>query len=275
MSAESKHRCNITYGIILCYVPDKPKYNFEDIEFFYCHRKDSIWYAEFLRGHLSEDKLSYYMNFITKEEYKRLKDFNEGKYSFNELWEDMCMHKRGGKRKEKQKEKFNDMKESGKLTELLSSIKATKDHYVEFPKGRRENKESSLSTAIREFREETNISPSLIDILNAKPVELKYTGTDGDIYTIHYFIGITRNKLYPHCINSISRFREYTVSNEVSKIGWAKFNECESMLSESQKPILEKVKSKLNLFGSLLYDTTNSKVFIRKPALKKSFVRKR
>lgn len=60
----------------------------------------------------------------------------------------------------------------------------------EIPKGKRQNKETDLQCAVREFCEETGLGPENIRIFkNVVPLEEVYTGINGVEYKHIYFIG--------------------------------------------------------------------------------------
>ena len=60
----------------------------------------------------------------------------------------------------------------------------------EIPKGKRQNKETDLQCAVREFCEETGLGPENIRIFkNVVPLEEVYTGVNGVEYKHIYFIG--------------------------------------------------------------------------------------
>ena len=133
-------------------------------------RKDSLCYIEFLRGKYDIYNLDYIQILIDKcnlEEKQKLL-----LKSFDILWSDLWLINSEDKKYSnsvdytKGWEKFNKLsdgflyKKTGELINLKYFIDKSKTSYNEteweFPKGRRNNKESNLECAKREFTEETN-----------------------------------------------------------------------------------------------------------------------
>ncbi len=246
-----------SYGIILCYIPPDP-YDFESVEFMVCHRKDSLWYSEFLRGHLEDEKLEYYLQFITSKEKQNLINYCEEKLTFQELWYDMTMSNKESKYYFKCKEYIESLKD--RLQVCLTKIENNTDTYVEFPKGRKNYDEEGIYTALREFVEESKIGPSYVNIIDIRPIVYDYTGTDGKCYTNHYYLALTTKKVRPHCIEHKSKLRRYIVSNEVSRIEWKKFSDCCKIMDET---LMIKLKYIFETYNSMFKDG-NIK-FKRKP----------
>jgi 8-oxo-dGTP pyrophosphatase MutT (NUDIX family) len=66
------------------------------------------------------------------------------------------------------------------------------------PKGRRDNKETDLQCAIREFQEETQLADNSITIYkNIMPLEEVYVGNNGIKYRHIYFIGELTQEIRP------------------------------------------------------------------------------
>ena len=84
-----------------------------------------------------------------------------------------------------------------------------------FPKGKREQHETDIRCASREFEEETGISKQSIHVLqNVKPVEEVYIGTDGRPYKHKYFIAIMKDDFVNKTV--LTNFQR----SEVSKVMW-------------------------------------------------------
>ncbi len=247
-----------SYGIILCYIPEP--YKFESVEFLVCHRKDSLWYSEFLRGHLEESKLEYYLQFVTVKEKQNLLDYCDDKLTFGELWYDMTMSDKESKFYSRCEEYIGNLKKDGTLKLYLNKVENKVDTYVEFPKGRKEHNEDNLHAALREFVEESKIGLSYVNLIDVRPIVYQYTGTDDKTYTNHYYLAITNKKVRPHCIEHKSKIRRYIVSNEVSRIEWKKFEDCTDIINED---LLRKIKYTFDTYHTIFED--KSIRFKRKP----------
>jgi 8-oxo-dGTP pyrophosphatase MutT (NUDIX family) len=117
-----------------------------------------------------------------------------------------------------------------------------------FAKGRKMITETELSCAIREFEEETTIPRENIQVLDIKPFDELYTGTDGRLYRSIYYIAYIPyipNIVLQH--NDTGVRPEGFVSEEVSQIRWCDYNTALSLIDTPKQQILHYV-NKILLF---------------------------
>ena len=174
----------LSYGIIL-YDDSIP----DNIKIVMIERKDSISYIEFLRGkyksHTNIDYIKLLLSRFSVDEKQRIISND-----FDELWKQLWIHTETINPRVKReytisKRNFNRIKDGfeyeGKSYNLQSLIEETDTLYEsnewELPKGRRNLRENNRECAIREFQEETNISPSWLtaDIINVRKTILGST----------------------------------------------------------------------------------------------------
>jgi len=216
----------LSYGIIL--------FN-EKQEIIMIERKDSISYIEFIRGKYYIEQSEYIqllinrMNILEKNKLE--------KYSFKELWTDICFSN-NNKEYEGCCEKYNNI-------DIKSYLEKTKYNYKynewEIPKGRRNLNESNKCCAIREFEEETNIKLDEYDIYdNIIPLEEEYIGSNGERYKNVYYIGKIKN-------NNKELTIDYENNNQISEIKsiqWLNKKECIERIreySDYKLNIIEKI----------------------------------
>ena len=98
-------------------------------------------------------------------------------------------------------------------------------------KGRRNNHESNIKCAIREFQEETDINKDEYILLeNVNPISEEFVGSNGVRYKhIYYYAFYKGNR--DLSINK-DKYEQYS---EIGDIRWLSLNECLSKLRESQK----------------------------------------
>jgi 8-oxo-dGTP pyrophosphatase MutT (NUDIX family) len=124
------------------------------------------------------------------------------------------------------KKQFEDLTtkgdSDGKLLRVY--VDGTKTTWTEpewgFPKGRRSVRESELTCASREFKEETGISDTCVHILDEPPLIEQYLGTNGIMYKQTYFLGSCSPTLTAH-IQTDNRIMQ----REVGGIGWFTYEE--------------------------------------------------
>ena len=183
-------------------------------------RKDSLGYVEFMRGKYPLYNQEYIQNIInemTIQEKANLLTKN-----FNVLWKELWGDYYGVQYKSEEKsasEKFYQVKEGIHLFDenffnLEQLIQNSNTSWTEpewgFPKGRRNYNENDLTSALREFSEETGVSKHKIHVIkNIIPFEEIFTGSNFKSYKHKYFIAHTNS-------NELTNYQK----SEVSKIKW-------------------------------------------------------
>jgi ADP-ribose pyrophosphatase YjhB (NUDIX family) len=207
-------------------------------------RRNTIGMIEFLRGKYDVLDFNYIIklfNMMTFDEKRILREYD----SF-----DMIRTVIGLKREynykteyDSAKQKFLTLKQNptGDQVNLLLDKSYTKWSSPEWgiPKGRRNNKETDIDCAIREFVEETGIKYKNINVYrNIKPIKEIYTGINGVIYKHIYFLANIKDT--DDATENIKRIEKGGFLNyEISNIKL--FN-----LSEAHKLIRPYYVSKLN-----------------------------
>lgn len=198
----------------------------QTIKYLMIRRKDSLGYVDLIRGKYNIRNNLYIQNIIdemTLEEKKRIQEV-----PFEELWNGLwnrTLHASKYKNEKIVSEmKYNQLREGIKNQDdsisLKDYIEESKTLWEEpewgFPKGRRNYKEKDIETALRELREETNISYKNISIIyNIKPYDEIFIGSNFKSYRNRYFIGYIKNN------NVALRIQE----SEVGDIGWYAYEE--------------------------------------------------
>ena len=243
------HQCKLpitSYGVILF------RSSLEGLQFLMIRRKDSFGYIDFIRGKYSPYNVDHIQNIINEMsilEKERIK-----KESFEDLWKSMWGDTNNSQYKNEEMsslKKFELLKNGIQINEekinLVSLIKNStttwKETEWEFPKGRRNYQEKDIDCAIREFEEETGISPSFINIIeNVLPFEEIFIGTNHKSYKHKYFLAYMNDNI--DSVESLENFQK----TEVSKLEWKNLNQC----LESIRPYnLEKKKLITNIYNVL------------------------
>lgn len=196
-----------------------------DYEFLMIRRKDTLGYVDFMRGKYQLFNKQYIMNILsetTLQERENLKkDFD---YNWSELWGDLNLKQRYLNEENVSRDKFNALKDgvhSLKIEyNLESCLREVQTRWEEpewgFPKGRREHKEKEVTTAIREFCEETGINEADINIINnIQPYEEIFNGSNFKSYKHKYYVALIKSPL------TLNNFQK----SEVSAIEWKTYPE--------------------------------------------------
>jgi 8-oxo-dGTP pyrophosphatase MutT (NUDIX family) len=197
--------------------------NYYEIKFLLIQRRDSIGFIELLRGKYQETDdtyLSKIIDIMTIEERNRVMNSD-----FNDLLDKFIINKNSRQYKYEYidaKDKFNRIKDSGKLKELIDN---SSTNWIEpewgFPKGRRHLKESDFDCACREFEEETGYNEEDYMIIhNVKLLEESFLGTNKIRYKHNYFLAKSCSQRIPE-INKNNK----TQIAEIGNIGWFSFQE--------------------------------------------------
>jgi 8-oxo-dGTP pyrophosphatase MutT (NUDIX family) len=174
-------------------------------------RKNTLGYMDFMRGKFPSSNKKYIMNLINEMTLEEKADLLAKPYAelFQALWKTDLTDTFA-------RDKFDELKGSGELAELVA---ASKTRWVEqewgFPKGRRNNQESELSSALREYQEETGYDSSkLVLIENLVPYEEIFIGSNYKAYKHKYYVAVGRP-------TKLANFQE----SEVSALAWFPFEE--------------------------------------------------
>ena len=142
---------------------------------------------------------------------------------------------------EKSNQFFNKLKNTI-LNELLEQCnKKYETPEWEFPKGRRNNRESNYKCAIREFEEETDLESDEYTLLeNVCPLIEEYTGSNGVRYKHIYYISFYKG------LNDLSiNTEKYEQYSEIGDIKWLTIDECLLKIRPEQitkKDIIHEIK---------------------------------
>lgn len=210
-------------------------------------RKKSLGYVEFIRGKYSLSAPSLLYNLISEMTIQEKQDVVTK--SFDELWSDLWKSIPDGSTEEVlSREKFIQLKngcmiqnEHVTLQSLIdASTTAWESPEWGFPKGRRNNYESDIVCAYREYEEETGYDRQDVDIIkNILPYEEIFTGSNYKSYKHKYFIGRSKNSVqsrpYQDC--------------EVSDLQWLSFDDAMRKIrpyNVERKKVLSMVRDMLN-----------------------------
>ena len=154
-----------SYGLI-CFRPRRKKNNDDntshyklDYEIVMVQRKYTIGYIEFLRGKYQTHNLKYLKKIISlmvDDERNNILHIAD----FDKLRDELRMNQKTKLYKyeyDESRKKFNYLLKKGLIQSLFTKVKLWDEPEWGLPKGRRNNYETNLECAIREFTEETGI----------------------------------------------------------------------------------------------------------------------
>lgn len=206
-------------------------------------RKDSMSYMEFLRGKYDPTNAAYMVKIfsnMTKEEHERIL---EPATTFDFLWTRLWGQGRDSKTME-----YELSKEMFDKLDLPTLIKNAPSKYKDpewgFPKGRRMKGELDTETALREFIEETNISPSAFNLTKMNLIET-FTGTNGVRYRHIYFIATLKDSRLFNLRSQLTQMQR----KEISEVGWKTLAECRQITRPHYKErldLLTKLEEKIS-----------------------------
>ena len=201
----------------------------ENIKILMIQRKHSLGYIEFIRGRYNEKKLNndneYCNNFYPSINYL-IEQMNEEEINnintktFDELWTNLWNNNNNKYLNEylSSKFKFNEIK----INYKPDNFKKSKYIFNEwgFPKGRRNQYETDLICALREFEEETNINEKNIYMFdNCNHIRETMVGTNGITYIHNYFLALLNDdKICVHKNNEIGDIRIMNIKECINLI---------------------------------------------------------
>lgn len=204
---------------------------FDKIKFLLIRRKHSLGYLEFIRGKYKvedEIKILSLLKIMTPIEKDKIltKSFD---VLWTDIWKKTSYIQIYQNEYNRSKKKFLTLKNSNKLNELIkkTTLKFLTPEWG-FPKGRRSNNEDNITTAIREFKEESGLNNNeFIIINNVKPFEEIFYGSNGIQYKHIYYFALYNgeNKMLKVNKND-SEFQE------IGDIGWFNYMETINLIRD-------------------------------------------
>jgi ADP-ribose pyrophosphatase YjhB (NUDIX family) len=223
----------------------------DKIKFLLVQRKHSLNYIEFIRGLYDSndmDKLCNMFELMSNNEIISIKKHTFD-YLWTKLWDKTAKKKIYQKEYELSKDKFYELKTSGKL-HILTSIKSNYDSPEwEIPKGRKNNNESNIDCAKREFYEETNIDT--YDLLNINPIVDDFKGTNGKDYKHIFYTGLYNGGKITNIINN----------SEVYKIEWFNWSDAICKIRPYYKNKINIINQVFMYLVNINIDTINSSLY--------------
>jgi len=204
----------------------------KQIEFLLIQRKDTLGYVEFMRGKYNIANVDYVQslfNQMTVIEIQRLETMD-----FESLWNALWSNQISRQYKQEYENalaKYNSLgtdENTGKtLVQYLAD--ATRTWVTPewgFPKGRRGNRESEISCALREFGEETGLDETqCVLVKNLLPLEENFLGGNRIYYRHRYFLAYCRQ------ITEVKIDESNAIMNrEISDIGWFPYEQAMALI---------------------------------------------
>ncbi len=205
----------------------------ESLEFLLIQRRDTLGYVEFMRGKynlINSDYIQSLFNQMTPNELERLE-----KYDFETLWNALWNNQISRQYKQEYDNahaKYKSLKageDTGGKT-LLTFITGANREWITpewgFPKGRRGNRESEITCALREFGEETGLGESqCVLVKNLLPLEENFLGGNRIQYRHRYFIAYCRQSTEV-CIDTTNS----VMNREIGDIGWFSYEKAHELI---------------------------------------------
>lgn len=231
----------LSCGILLIDKPTLPVSS-DQSRILMIRRKDSMSFAEFMRGKYDPQDIDYVStlvkNMTLKEQASVASD------SFESLWRQMWGDDRMTSDYVQSRERFHQL-------DRMSLMRKNISEYTEpewgFPKGRRMRGESDLACALREFDEETNIPRDSFVVLKNMILTETFMGLNNVQYKHVYFVALLKQ---PDLVN-VGQKLTPVQRREISGIGWKTFQEAESLVRPhhvERKGMLEQLKSVIETF---------------------------
>lgn len=242
------------------------KYIDDNIRYLMIRKRNSFTYIEFMRAKydlLKPEYIQKLFNHMSMYE-KELVQKNKFNYLWNNLW---CIKKNGMTNPKNKSDfykgiiKYNILQNGyfcNEDNEYYSTEKfvnnSTKNYkYPEwyFPKGRRNQNESNINSAKREFMEETNIKYNEFDVIHdINNLEEVHIGTNNVTYrTIFYPAKYKYDYISQFMSNNMNKFQK----QEVGDIKWLTFKEVLHMFRDYEKEKINMIKKMHKIMIKYLY----------------------
>ena len=207
-------------------------------------RKDSMSFAEFMRGKYDPEDTPYLStlvrNMTLKEQATLASD------SFDTIWRQLWGEDRTSADYIPSRERFY-------LVDRMSLMRNNLSEYTEpewgFPKGRRMRGETDLACAVREFGEETNVPRDAYVVLKNIILEETFTGLNAVQYKHIYFVALLK---HPDMLNLTQRFTPMQ-RREISGLAWKSLEEAAALIRPhhvERMGMLNQLRSAIETFES-------------------------
>ncbi len=196
------------------------EYN-ELISFILVNRRHSLNYIDFIRGKYNvnnKNEIIKMCSYMSLHEINLIKNEN-----FNNLWKNLWLKNAHKKKYSDEmnlsKIKFTNLKNLGTLNNINTEYLSTE---WEIPKGRKNQNETNLQCAIREFKEETSLSSDYYHIISClDPIHDLFIGTNNKEYKHIFYTAILNNNFD---INTDFK------NNEIEEVRSCKWDELNNLI---------------------------------------------
>lgn len=248
-----------SYGLI-CFrkICDRNRLDIYNYQIVLIRRKHTIGYVEFLRGKYNVNNTKYIQrlfNLMTIEEKNKI----EWVKDFDKLRTDLGMtrnYKNNSLEYDDAKLKFNFLLTNNKLDYYCHCCKNEwEEPEWGIPKGRRNNIESNIDCAIREFNEETGINTDNIKIFkNVRPLEEIYVGINNIKYKHIYYFSLLDDKV-SNVNEDIIPLDDNNLNQkfEVSQVRWVNYYEIKNMIRYYYSSKINILKKAFQLINNINY----------------------
>ena len=236
----------------------------DEPEILMIQRKDSLCYIEFLRGKYDIYNINYIQILIDKCNIEEKKNILEK--SFNILWKELWLidkenksylnnsdYKKGYEKFSKLSKGFLYQKTNEKINLKYFINKSLTNYYEtewEFPKGRRNNNETNLECAKREFNEETNYNDKDYELIeNIQTFSEEFLGENKVRYKYIYYIGNLKNLNKKVFIDKKNK-SQYS---EIKNIQWLTKDDSLNIIRDyhhTRRDVINKIFNLLELLSS-------------------------
>jgi 8-oxo-dGTP pyrophosphatase MutT (NUDIX family) len=231
----------LSCGILLIDKPSLPV-TADETKILMIRRKDSMSFAEFMRGKYDQNDIQYVSTLVKNMTLKEQASIASD--SFETLWRQMWGDDRMTSDYVQSREKFNAL---DRVSLMRNNISEYTEPEWGFPKGRRMRGESDLACAIREFDEETNIPRESFVVLKNMVLTETFVGLNNVQYKHVYFVALLKR---PEMVNLFQKLTPVQ-RREISGIGWKSFKEADELVRPhhvERKGMLEQLHSLIETF---------------------------
>lgn len=225
------------YNINISNILKFNKYN-KLIQFLLVKRKHSLNYIDFIRGKYNINNTSSIINMLNHMSRYEIDTIKQGNFStmWSNLWQKTANIKIYNNEMVQSNKKFNELKDTNLLDDLIKQASPFATTEWEIPKGRKDFNETNIMCAMREFKEETSFEPTDYTILNCiNPIHDSFIGTNSKEYKHVFYIAMATN----------TSIKPINFSNEIEEIKWCYWDEAITLI----RPYNEnKIKILTNIF---------------------------